>query len=282
MTLPQLALGTVQFGLAYGVAGRDAAVSEDEARAILARAWELGIRRLDTAPGYGDIEQRLSRLAGDRDFTIVSKIPGIPAGTDPADWVHRSCASSRARLGERLSGLLFHVATDLTGPDGAAAWAAARDHAPALGPSCYDADTLRAIAERFDVDMAQLPGSALDQSVARLSPAAVEITLRSVFLQGLLLLPCDVATRRVPAAGDALRAFHRFADECGLTPLVAALGIARGLPGVGYCVVGVDSLAQLEEVAAAWADAPRLRAPELDVAVPDVIDPRRWNKVAHA
>lgn len=283
MSAPRLALGTVQFGLAYGVAGRDAPVPEGEVRAILARAWELGVRRLDTAPGYGDIEERLARLAGDRDFSIVSKVPGLSAGDDRPARVRASVATSRERLGERLAGLLFHGADDLAGADAERLWAAAAESGLPIGPSCYDAATLQAIAGRFPAGMAQLPGSALDQSVEQLRlPHPVEVTLRSVFLQGLLLLPEAAAVRRVPRAAGAIGAFHRFAAEHGLSPLAAALAVARGLEHVDYCVVGVDSLAQLEEIAAAWEEAPVLRAPQLDTRASDVIDPRRWSKAANA
>ena len=39
----QLALGTAQFGMGYGIAGNGEAVSQTEARAILVRAAELGM-----------------------------------------------------------------------------------------------------------------------------------------------------------------------------------------------------------------------------------------------
>jgi hypothetical protein len=80
----------------------------------------------------------------------------------------------------------------------------------------------------------------------------------------------------VPAAAAPLARWHAWTRERDLDPLVAALSLAKGLPGVTHCVVGVDDLAQFEAIAAAWAAAVPLRACELAVHDIDVIDPRRW------
>ena len=280
---PALALGTVQFGLAYGVAGRGEPVPEPEVCEILARACSLGIERLDTAPGYGTIEERLDGLAGDHPFSIVTKVPPAPrdSGADAAsDHVRASIERSRARLGDRLAGILFHDASDLQLDQASRLWEAARAAAgdgTGLGPSCYDAETLADIEVRFPVTMAQLPGNALDQGVARFAgQTRVEISLRSVFLQGLLLMPLEEASARVPAARPALERWHAFGAEAGLRPLDAALSVAKGLKGIAYCLIGVDTLTQLEQVVEAWESARPVAAPQLDTRDPDVIDPRRW------
>jgi aryl-alcohol dehydrogenase-like predicted oxidoreductase len=282
---PELALGTVQFGIAYGVAGRAEAVPPAEARVILERAWQEGIRVLDTAPVYGDIEERLADLAGSHDFTIVSKVPPLPAGVDAegaADFVRESVERSRSRLGRRLRVLLFHRGIDLCGEHGAHAFAAAREAAGEvrIGASVYSPAEALAIRARLPVDVLQLPGNALDQRLAETGVAArlagVELHLRSVFLQGLLLMPVDEAARRVPAARNALANWTRFCRARGVAPLSAALGAARALPGVRHCVVGVDRVSQLEEICAAWRAAPDLQALELATADERVIDPRRW------
>ena len=59
----QLALGTVQFGLAYGAVGSGSQVDGATATAILDAAWHQGVRTLDTAAAYGDIEERLPACA---------------------------------------------------------------------------------------------------------------------------------------------------------------------------------------------------------------------------
>jgi aryl-alcohol dehydrogenase-like predicted oxidoreductase len=282
--MPELALGTAQFGLAYGVAGRGEPVPEAETRAILHRAWELGIRRLDTAPAYGDIEARLADLCGGLAFSIVSKIAPIPAGATDAearDHAAASVALSRDRLDDRLQGLLFHNADDLAATSAEAAWAGAESAAAGtpLGLSCYGADALAAALARFPVAMAQLPGNALDQSILSVASSLppLEITLRSIFLQGLLLMPVEAAAAKMPAARATLERWHGFCAERGLAPLAAALAVAKGLPS-SYCVIGVDTAAQLEDVVRAWSEAGPVAAPWLDVRDARIIDPRCWSR----
>jgi aryl-alcohol dehydrogenase-like predicted oxidoreductase len=282
-----LALGTVQFGIAYGVAGRGEAVPTAEARAILELGWDQGIRMLDTAPVYGDIEQRLDELAGAHEFTIVSKIPPLPPDVD-ADtvetFVRESVERSRTRLGDRLRVLLFHRGADLCAEHGERALAAARAASGPgirLGASVYSPAEAVEVRSRLAVEIIQLPGNVLDQRLAQPGIATqladVEIHLRSVLLQGLLLMPAEQGAVRVPAARPALDAWANYCRVQRLAPLPAALGAARSLPGVRHCVIGVDSVAHLQEICSAWRAAKPLHVPELASSDERVIDPRRWS-----
>jgi aryl-alcohol dehydrogenase-like predicted oxidoreductase len=278
----ELVLGTVQFGLPYGIAGRSTRMGEDEVRHILALAWERGIRWLDTAPAYGDIEPRLDRLCGAHGFEVISKIPslGNVAGTDKLRAVLSHAQASSERLGGRLRGLLFHDAHDLGGAEAPALWQALRDWArPAgvrLGCSGYAPDTLQALHEGLGLDLVQLPGNALDQRVAHSVPAVDQVHLRSAFLQGLLLMAPAQAAQRLPASAPHVQRWHAWCAERALSPLVAALSIAKGFAGVTHCLVGVDSAQQLDDITRAWERATPLVAPELAANDAAVTDPRQW------
>lgn len=286
----QLALGTVQFGLAYGVLGSGQRVADDEATRILASAARHGVHTLDTAAAYGDIEQRLAGLcqaAGASAARVVSKIPPLPADTDTdagtlAEAVAAHVRQSAARLGNRMEALLFHRADDLLGRLGDVAWASAQRSVAALpwpvrlGVSCYSPDELLRIAARYPVALAQLPGNVFDQRLQDHHFPGIELHLRSVFLQGLLLADEAIAAARLPAAAEALADWCAACRRADLSPLSAALGVARGLPGVQRLVVGVERAAQFEAIASAFAAAPVLRWPALARSAAAVIDPRCW------
>src|SRR5439155_7973635 len=104
----------------------------------------------------------------------------------------------------------------------------------------------------------------------------VEIHLRSVFLQGLLVARLDDAILRLPVAARPLRQWAEWCARAELHPVNAALAIGRELPGVRVCVVGVDSRAQLQEITRAWAETAPISVPSLACESPEVIDPRRW------
>lgn len=284
-----LALGTVQFGIAYGLAGLVSPVPESEVRAILERASRAGVTRLDTAPAYGDIEARLGRLVGDLPFSVVSKIPSLPEGLSVKEcqtFVSAMIDRSHARLGGLLVGLLFHDASAVQGDGGGGLWGTAAEACDrlgvALGVSGYAPAEVAALAESYPLAMVQLPGNAFDQRISRVENALpdTEITLRSIFLQGLLLMSEADAVLRVPAAAAALANWHEWCRARGLTQLDAAIATGKAIPDALYHVVGVDGLEQFEQIADAWTRVGPISGPELSQSAFDVIDPRRWPRAA--
>jgi aryl-alcohol dehydrogenase-like predicted oxidoreductase len=285
----ELALGTAQFGLAYGVAGRNAPVPENEVRDILARASSLGIHVLDTAADYGQIESRIVDLAVDRVFKIVTKLSTMPKGMNPKEaenWVGSALQQAGERLGNSLYAVLFHRAEDLL-EYGGAAWEECMrwgsDRGIKFGVSCYDPVTLSRVCEQFPITISQLPVNAFDQRLRTqltLVRRDLEIHSRSAFLQGLLLMPEADAVQRLPSAAAGLGRWHAWCRERGMAPLVAALAIVKGMPDVSHCVVGVDRLEHLDAISAAWDIALPEYAAGLAVNVMEVIDPRRWKIAA--
>jgi aryl-alcohol dehydrogenase-like predicted oxidoreductase len=283
----ELALGTVQFGLPYGIRGRQAKVPESEVRSILACAWDSGIRTLDTAAAYGDIEERLPRLADDRLFRVVSKIPAINTAGDSLAGARAAVDAaerSRRRLGALLTGLMFHRAEDVTEPGGAALFCRLAEwglrHDVRIGVSVYDPGTCVRLYRDVGLELAQVPGSALDQRVPREIPSALpglEIHLRSVFLQGLLLMSAEDAAARVPAASSAMLHWHEWCRSREVTPLVGALSIVRSFRSVSLIVIGVDSESQMSDIIKSWHTAKAIEAPEVDCRNPLVVNVNSWN-----
>lgn len=283
----ELALGTVQFGLPYGIAGGKSVLPDDDVRKVLELAFAEGMTILDTAPSYGDIECRLGKLCKDLEFRIVSKIPPLPDTLDDmraSQWAIESARTSQKRLGRKLYALLFHRAEDLFGARGDRVWSAVKDWATAenilLGVSGYDAVAMRSLFDTREISIAQLPGNALDQRIAAvledLSPKP-ELHLRSAFLQGLLLLPFEDAVRLVPSASVAMQQWHRWLSHNQLTALRGALSVVKSFKDVATCVVGVDSISQLAELTNAWREAKSFSARELDCEDRQSIDPRFWD-----
>ena len=279
-----LVLGTVQFGLDYGVAGRGEVVPEPEVRSLLELAAASGITTLDTAPAYGDIEARLSALSKGLPLSVVSKIAAVPVdAADAGAAVRASVRQSIDRLGDRLTTLLFHKADDLFRPDADVIWRSALDEAGPVrvGVSVYDPAVLVRLCARYGICVAQLPANPLDQRLRRPGVAdalvGMEIHARSAFLQGLLLAPVSKVQEEVPAAVDAHDRWTAWCRGQGLSPLQAALAVTRALPCVSACVVGVDRRVHLEQILAAAEQSPPQEAPQLQSDDLNVIDPRRWS-----
>lgn len=282
----ELALGTVQFGLVYGIAGGKRLLTDDDIRAILEEASRRGITILDTAPVYGDIESKLGSLCQGLEFRVVSKIPPIPDGLEDmmaAQWVVESAQTSHERLGHKLCALMFHRDEDLLGPRGDIVWQAldkwAKMENILIGASGYDMTVFRSLLETRRIEIAQLPGNALDQRVngvlAGIHPKP-QLHLRSAFLQGLLLLPAGDAAKLVPVGNFALQRWHQWLRDREMSPLRGALSIAKGFDDVAACVVGIDNIGQLIELTNVWREVQPTRARDLACDDPQLIDPRLW------
>ena len=86
--ISKLILGTVQFGLNYGIANSEGKPDLNKVRAILRCAADHGIRILDTAAAYGDSETVIGTVFAEdsalkNHFQVVSKIPPLPQDVSP-------------------------------------------------------------------------------------------------------------------------------------------------------------------------------------------------------
>jgi aryl-alcohol dehydrogenase-like predicted oxidoreductase len=258
----RLALGTVQFGQHYGVANTAGQIGRDEAAAILAYARMHGLVALDTAIAYGESEYRLGEV-GVEQWQVTSKLPMVPKScVDIAAWVRESTLGSLRRLRiPKLSGLLLHRSRDLCESRGKVlyrALEAVRDQGlvEKIGVSIYDPEELDALSPQYPLDLVQAPFNILDRRLvtsgwlARLHREGKEVHVRSVFLQGLLLMP----TTNRPVQFNHWQVlwdhWRRWLDDQMLTPLQACLGYVLSQPEVDRVVVGVDSLTQLQAILA--------------------------------
>ena len=280
----KLGLGTVQFGQAYGVSNTSGQVSASAAAAILQLAAQAGVAVLDTAANYGEAEMVLSGLDTSA-FRIVTKTTHLNKGLDAV----LARVRESKRLLPRADTLLVHMGDDLLGPGGKEFWNALRDLREQdlfrrIGIVAYVAQDPVAMAARFKPDLLQVPFSLLDQrllqdgSLARLKDMGVEIHVRSLFLQGLLLMPPSALPEKLASAAPHIAMMNTRLAEAGTTPLVAALGFALAQPEIDTALVGVTSLAELDSILEAAAQPlPALDWHACALADERILTPSLWN-----
>lgn len=287
----KMGLGTVQFGLDYGISNRAGQVSMAAIEFILECARLEGVDLLDTAIAYGEAEQVLGRCrASERGFAIVTKLPPVPdpAPADVLAWVQREFEASCERLNTaNLHGLMLHRASDLLGPCGDAIWHAMqvlRDagRVQAIGASVYDGAEVDALVKRFDLSLVQVPINLLDQrliaggQLERLKERDVEVHARSLLLQGLLLMDPETVSAHFDATRPVLRSLREAASGQGVSLLQAVLGFAATVPQLDRVIIGVTSVDELRSSLAA------LRGPglpdyrEFAMLEPSILNPALW------
>jgi aryl-alcohol dehydrogenase-like predicted oxidoreductase len=267
-----LTLGTVQFGLAYGVANAGGRPAFREVIEILGTAIEGGITLLDTAAAYGESEEVIGRalreLAAHDRLRVITKVPPLSDAefADPSAArrvIVDSVAGSRRKLGlDCLPLVMFHRERDAKYLD-ALLELGERGWLHGAGVSCNAAPAAAVeFAANSGISALQIPCNMLDpryrQSGALECAAAnaMAVFVRSIYLQGLLLMPEDRIPLLLEEVIPARRALERVLAAHGLTMASAALRYILSLEGVSSIVTGVDTPAQLRENLALAAQGP--------------------------
>ena len=169
----KIGLGTVQFGLDYGVSNKEGKTAPDEVGRILKAAADRGVRVIDTAALYGSSEEALgSALPTGHRFDIVTKTRSFKKDSitpDDARILEEGFGASLSKLRSRsVYGLLLHDCDDLLAKGGGLLMAKMqgfkeRGLVKKIGVSVYTASQIDRVMARFSIDIIQLPLSVFDQ-----------------------------------------------------------------------------------------------------------------------
>lgn len=250
-------LGTVQFGLNYGIKnelGRQP--SEKESFGVLKAAIESGISYFDTASAYGNAEQVLGDFGiGKYPVHVISKLK--PDLQEPLqDNVLLEIRYSLKRLGlSSLYGYMLHRAEDFYKPEIMAGLAQAKELGliQHIGVSVYEPeDALRVVTDPR-IDCVQIPYSVFDQRLDQTDffelaeQNRVRVFARSAFLQGLLLMESKDVPLNLREAKPLLIKFDEIISQFGFSRTEAAVLFSYQHRGIANMVFGVDTATQLLE-----------------------------------
>lgn len=194
--IAKLALGTVQFGMDYGISNTVGQTTKKEVAAILNLAKCTGVNTLDTAQGYGESEEVLGEV-GVTDFNVISKLCPTALKKNLASFIVEQ--SLKATGLTKLYGMLFHNAESaMNYPAAVHELQASKEEGVILkwGYSVYTTQELEQLLNRYDLpDLIQVPYNHLDNRfeplMKELHQKGVEIHTRSTFLQGLFFMDPD-------------------------------------------------------------------------------------------
>ena len=154
-----------------------------------------------------------------------------------------------------------------------------------LGVSIYDKDQLDSILDLYDIDLVQLPLNILDRRIidcdilTRLKNRGVEVHVRSVYLQGLLIMPKHQIPDKFVKWKQTWNIWHEWLADNKISALEASLRYAVAFPEVSKVLVGVESLNQLKEINGAingmLPDLPE----NLQIDDIDLLNPTNWSNL---
>jgi aryl-alcohol dehydrogenase-like predicted oxidoreductase len=288
--LNKLTLGTVQFGIPYGISNVQGRVSESEIAEILDVAYNSEISILDTASLYGDSEELLGKFAAGR-FDIISKIKEVPENQywlaeRLYDWLDEEINTSLQKLKcNQLYAYLLHRPLDLLKYKDLNYFESLQKlkesgKTSKIGFSVYTPNDLEQLYSQYKPDLVQLPMNILDCEflksgwLDRLKEDKVEIHVRSIFLQGLLLLSLEDQILKFPTYSDIWKKWHKQLKDNNLTAIEACWNFVNQYKQIDKIIIGVLSSSELTEISIIR----HCKVDFIDLAISDenLIYPSNW------
>jgi aryl-alcohol dehydrogenase-like predicted oxidoreductase len=281
----KIALGSVQFGLSYGINNKAGIPSDEQVLNILQFAFNHGIDMIDTAAAYGNAEERLGKCNKNR-FKFMSKFPTVNNLETLKSTFHQTLADLDV---PKLYGYMAHQADVLiANPDYWKTLKSLKDEGKVekIGYSLYHPEQLQKL-ETLDCipDIVQLPYSLLDRkfesALSQLAEWNTEVHVRSVFLQGLYFMNPDHLPEKMQPLKPAIEAIGNICRKEEIDIPALALSFALHHPNIHKVVIGIDNVEQFEQNLASIISSERIdeiRPQIIDILVsqPELLIPVNW------
>ena len=282
----KMVLGTAQFGMDYGIANINGKPKKKEVFDILDLAWKKGIRRFDSAPGYGS-EALLGEFItanGIQDEAIVlTKIPSLYGVSDFQTDIITNLESSLKNIGCPIDVLFFHNPVDsgLLLSDLQFFETLLNDYlVSTLGVSVYETKEVESLSGcQFELAF-QFPFNVLDRRFEQVSMPKSKRYARSIFLQGLLSTHNSLRPDAPEELFNLQKRYHNRLTDHHLDPIGYAVSFVTRNNFVDYFLFGVDTVSQLQDI----LDSEQYEQKDMDILDKLAInvneqwcDPRTWN-----
>lgn len=263
MDTNKLCLGTVQFGLEYGLNNEFGKPSKKEVFEILDLARDYGIKVFDTASAYGNAEERIGEYINSRkcknEIKIISKLsPKLSTNgfENPIETIKEEVEESLKRLNINfLDGFLLHKPADFYNQEVITGLINCKEKnlVKNIGVSIYEVEHALDVVSSEVIDYIQVPYNIFDQRVAKTDffeiahKNNVTVFARSPFLQGLILMNKNEVPSNLSIAKKYLDKLDKIISKYEISRVEAAMLFSYKNPNIDYVVFGVDNKLQLKE-----------------------------------
>ena len=290
MNKNKLILGTVQFGLDYGVNNSVGKPSKIAIEEILDTAFNNKIRILDSAEAYGNSQERIGEYhkKSSNSFQVITKFSKARLDL-PSKVTERVYANLKTLNVESLYSYMFHSYADFKSfyPDFKEDLISLREEKSIkkIGVSLYTNEELEEVLEHSDIDLIQLPFNLLDNSSQRkeillkAKSKGIEIHTRSVFLQGLFFKNAKALEGNIKILKPNLEELIGLVNAN--TKMVdLALNYACQQEYIDNVLIGVDTVDQLRtNIESVKKQLPSLiieKINKIDIKDKKMINPSNW------
>lgn len=250
----KLILGTVQFGLKYGINNSLGKPEKESVFDILSYAYENGIKYLDTAELYGNAHELIGefhKLYPTKKFKIITKFPH-----DFEDRLEHKIKSYLNQLDiDYLEAILFHSYDSYINHKNQLTnlMKLKSKCVKYIGVSVYTNEQMNEVIDDINIDIIQLPFNLFDNLNLRgklLTKAKSKnkiIHTRSSFLQGLFFMKKENKNPIRYKLEKELDLITKISLKSSMSIGSIAINYCLKQPYIDGVLIGVDSLQQLKE-----------------------------------
>ncbi len=253
--LSKLSLGTVQFGLDYGIANNAGQPKIHDVKEIIDFVLDNGINCFDTASAYGNSEEVLGKVLNkDKTSYIISKLSSDDFIQDFEKNIDQSIQKLNVK---NLYAILLHDSKLLSN------WDKSFDDSITklidskkikyFGVSIYTEDDFNNALDNDAITFIQVPFNIFDQRAIKYNwfKRAKEknklIFIRSVYLQGLVFMDKDSLPKNLQKAGNYLDILKSYCDTLSISTGTLALSFVNSVAKESLILFGCDNLLQAQQ-----------------------------------
>ncbi len=270
--ISKLSLGTVQFGLDYGIANSTGKPTQKCVNEIVNYIYENGINCFDTAQAYGNSEEVLGKSLVDKlNVVIISKLKSELFEENLAKNISKTLENLQQKT---IFGLLLH--------DSQLLYRWSQKHSSLVqqlvedkkidyfGVSIYSNKDFELAINNDDIQIIQIPFNLFDQRAVtehwleRAKEANKLIFIRSIFLQGLFFMNKEDLKGNLAKAKPYLESLKELEQKLNLSTAELAMAYVESVANESILLFGCDSLAQAKENISSYEQLPMLTQESLD------------------
>lgn len=250
-----LILGTVNFGIRYGI--DKIILKEKEVNKVLSLALKNNISLLDTAQSYGDSETRIGKYKKAK-FKVISKINFQKKHCNYLELKKTVNRSLKKLKTHNLEAILFHDTRILFSKNGKKIFEnllkLKKDNLfKKIGVSIYDFKQIKFLTQNYKINIVQCPFNIIDQRLLEgrwfqyLKKKRIEIHVRSVFLQGVLLKNKYNSRKYFKEISYLIENWRLFLKKNKISPIEGALSyiFQKNIKNV---IIGVENTKELKNI----------------------------------
>lgn len=287
--IKKLSIGSAQLDSNYGLDDKKLTIAQ--LKKILNIANKMKINNLDTASDYFNSENTIGKIEISKKFKITSKLKKfdkIKNLKKKIDCLEKSIYFSLKKLKiKSINSILFHESKSLFRRDGYKIYKKLMDFKynkiiKKVGISVYDIKEFDCLVKNYDFDVVQIPLNVFNQNffinenLNKIKKRKIEIEVRSIFLQGLLLNNKWIE-KYFFQIRNKIRELDNLSNKYNLNRVELCLNFITNINEIDKIIIGVNNLNNFNEILNSQYRKLNLNDfKTISIKDKKIIDPRNW------